>query len=107
MPLHHPPTEAELTALAHRLAYSTARSDIECYTTPRHYAVGTRPIYDLTTADEDYVDEIALAERYLDARGLLVVYAGFPGRCVSILDETPDVSAEAGRVLDVRLGAPA
>lgn len=61
----------DIDALAHRIAYSYARSDIECFTQQITFGAGQRPTFDLEDIDEDYAEEVAIAIRYLEARGLL------------------------------------
>jgi hypothetical protein len=64
---------AELRHLERALAYSAARSDIECYCQP---PAGTSPLalncwYDPGTAAKDDRETVATALRYLELRGLI------------------------------------
>lgn len=64
---------ADILRLERSLAYSAARSDIECYCQP---PAGTSPLalncwYDPRSASAGDRECVAIAIRYLDARGLL------------------------------------
>lgn len=74
-------TTAELDALAHRIAYSSARSDIERYVEVEHIATGpsrAQAWYDLRQATPDWIDEIQQAAAYLSERGLLIHHEAAP-----------------------------
>lgn len=75
-----------LDLLAHRIAYDYARSDIECHAETVAPGAGIRPRYNLSRIDEDYADEVNVARRYLDLRGLLVWHSRVPP-IVSIADD--------------------
>ncbi|CAM5589005.1 hypothetical protein [Rhodanobacter lindaniclasticus] len=93
-------TPDEIHALAHRIAYESARSDIECFchviNDPMVVAVNTLPVsvghrwYDLGTQFTDDFDRVsvALAADYLAARGLLLRQPSSP-RLVQILPAPP------------------
>lgn len=68
-------TPADLTAMAHAIAYQAAVSDIECFCVGRETPDSPRRWYDLadiTGNDESIVADVKRAAQYLDARGLLI-----------------------------------
>lgn len=72
----------ELDTLAHELAYSTARADIECYCASQS-ADGTMAARwwdteDIPNQPPETVADIQLAVRYLDLRGKLVRHPEHP-----------------------------
>lgn len=106
-PTHLEPTEAELNALAHRLAYQQSRETIECNTLMRRPSAGSLPVWDLSTADVHAVRAVSQAEFYLLTRGLLIRLASMPGRCVSIRDNTHSIWPKSPVRLEGFTGAPA
>lgn len=91
-------TPTELNTLAHQIAYSATRSDIECFTPAQRGAGGgaiDKPWYDLSAPVGDLFARecIATAIFYLDARGLLLRDAAAP-YLVRVLDV-----ADAGQPL--------
>ncbi len=65
---------SELRQLEQEIAYSSARSDIECYCTSENVG-GVTPLwwYDITSAESDEEQEwVTMAVRYLELRGLLL-----------------------------------
>lgn len=64
--------EGELAALERALAYSAARSDIECYCQPvSEERCGYERWYDTEAVRHGNDEFIATAVRYLDLRGLI------------------------------------
>lgn len=71
---------AELDALAHEIAYYSARSDIEVFC-DGEYSLGAKPWFDTAQIvyDRDEPETLATvsrAERYLEGRGLLARWPG-------------------------------
>lgn len=69
-------TKDELDALAHRIAYSCARSDIECFAAEIPISERADPRvhwYDLSKRVADEFERTAMADAilYLEARGLI------------------------------------
>lgn len=62
--------EDELAALERALAYSAARSDIECYCAAADADFGGR-WYDTTQVLDDDDETVETALRYLELRGLI------------------------------------
>ena len=85
---------ADLNALAHELAYSCARSDIEVICRPHLWEPGRQPWWDteaLTDEDSGSAECLARALFYLEALGLIVRH---PEQLawVRVLDAAPDVA---------------
>lgn len=70
-----------LDALAHHIAYSAARCDIECYCQGHYLAAGGAPWFDLDHIDETDPDtraDVARATDYLHQRGKLIHHPEHP-----------------------------
>lgn len=82
-----------LEQLAHKIAYNTARSDIECHAHGINIGRGRRPIYDLAEINDEYREELADAVEYLARRGLLIHPDPAKLSHVSIADDPLDTVA--------------
>lgn len=98
-------TKDELDALAHRIAYSCSRSDIECFADELPISEGAYPRvhwYDLSKPIKDAFERTSVADAllYLEARGLILRDRKLP-YLVTILD----IAAESQPVLELEPAA--